>query len=417
MKIIEHKKQLKIAFLVNEFPCISETFILDQITGLLELGHKVHIFAYGKANNIQKQHAVISKYGLLNKAEYFAPIPEDRLTRLWKFSRIFLRQILRHPIWLLRCLNFRKYGVYESLNHLFLFEPLMDETYDVIHCQYGPIGKSWVYLKEIMDVKIFTSFRGYDLTKFVHENHPSVYGELFKRGDVFLPVCNHFSERLQEFGCPKERLHVLHSGVDVSKYQYKERTFDFQREIKLLSVGRLVEKKGIQYAIYAIEKLVKKYPNVHYTIVGTGKIEHELKQLTQSLRLEDNIHFIKNLVDEEMKEIYYQSQIFILPCVQAQDHDQEGIPNVLKEAMATGLPVISTRHSGIPELIEDGKSGFLVPERDIKGLVSKCEYLISHPQRCAEMGRAGRRFVEENFDILKLNQRLVELYQSLSMVF
>jgi colanic acid/amylovoran biosynthesis glycosyltransferase len=124
------------------------------------------------------------------------------------------------------------------------------------------------------------------------------------------------------------------------------------------------------------------------------------------------MRFINGLVDDEMRAVYDRAQIFILPCVQAQDHDQEGIPNVLKEAMATGLPVISTRHSGIPELIHDGIFGFLVPERDVDALAEKCEYLISHPRRCVEMGRAGRKFVEENFEISKLNRELGELYTS-----
>jgi colanic acid/amylovoran biosynthesis glycosyltransferase len=105
-----------------------------------------------------------------------------------------------------------------------------------------------------------------------------------------------------------------------------------------------------------------------------------------------------------------KTHIYILASVTAQDGNQEGIPVSLMEAMATGLPVISTRHSGIPELVQDGISGFLVPERNVDSLVSKCEYLITHPEQRVEMGRAGREFVEENFNIRKLNRRLLELY-------
>jgi len=408
---IKMKKHLNIAFIVNEFPCISEMFILNQIIGLLDLGCRVHIFALNKATDCQMQHEAIAKYDLLNKIRYFPSIPEKRLSRLVKFLSVTARHIFRHPKWILRCLDFRKYEVHEALNHLFRSEPLIDGNYDVIHCQYGVIGKDWIYLKEIMKVKMVTSFRGYDLEKFVHDNQPSVYEELFKKGDAFLPVCVYFSNKLRDLNCSEERIHVLRSGINVSEYQYRERAFDFQKKIEILSVGRLVEKKGFKYAIYAIEKLVKKYPNIQYTIVGEGALELELKLLVQSLKLENNIHFIKGMVNGELKEAYYQAQIFILPCVQASDRDQEGIPNVLKEAMATGLPVVSTWHSGIPELVEHGISGFLVPEGDVEGIVKNCEHLISHPQRCAEMGQAGRRFVEENFEISKLNQRLVGFYE------
>ena len=126
--------------------------------------------------------------------------------------------------------------------------------------------------------------------------------------------------------------------------------------------------------------------------------------------MENHIHLAGPLPSAEIKELMNKAHIFLLASVTASDGDQEGIPVSLKEAMATGLPVISTRHSGIPELVQDGISGLLVPERDVDALAEKCEYLIQHPQRCMEMGRAGRKFVEENFEISKLNQGLVELY-------
>lgn len=408
MKTAKPKKELKIAFIVNEFPCISELFILNQITGLLELGQDVHIFAY-RADDNPKQHAAISKFGLLNKTKYFASIPQSRLRRLSEFLRILLQHFLRRPVRIWRCLNFRKYGIFESLNHLFLLEPLVNEDYDVIHCQYGTLGRNWVHLKEIMDVKFVTSFRGYDLTKFVKKNHPAVYAELFKKGDAFLPVCAYFARRLQELGCPKERIYVHYSGVDTRKFSFREWKID-NGEIKIFTIGRLVEKKGLEYSIRAVAKLVQRYPAIQYTIAGGGPLRSPLENLIHELGMENHIHLAGPLPSAEIKELMDKAHIFILASVTARDGNQEGIPVSLKEAMATGLPVISTRHSGIPELVEDGKSGFLVEEKDIEGIANKCEYLIAHPERCAEMGRAGRRFVEEKFEISQLNQRLIGLY-------
>ena len=400
---------LNIAFIVNDFPCVSETFILNQITGLLELGNKVRIFAYEKVNDLQKQHAEVSKYDLLNKTEYFAPIPQKRPARALKFLRILSRLAIRRPAWISRCLQFKKYGVYESLNHLFLLEPFMRENYDIIHCQYGTIGKNFIYLKEIMDTKIFTSFRGYDLTRFVKENGPSVYEELFKRGDAFLPVCDYFARRLRELGCPPERIHIHYSGIDTTKFAFRDRQID-DRGIKILTVGRLTEKKGLEYSIRAVARLVARYPAIPYIIAGEGPLRPQLEDLICKLGMEKHVHLAGSLPAEEIKELLNNAHIFVLASVTAESGDQEGIPGSLKEAMATGLPVIATRHSGIPELVQDGVSGFLIPERDVDALAGKCEYLISHPQRRAEMGRAGRKFVEENFEISKLNRELVELY-------
>lgn len=404
-------RRLNIAFIVNDFPCISETFILNQITGLLELGHNVRIFAYKKAADLQKQHAEVSKYDLLNKAEYFAPIPRNRLARSLKFLRIFLRQIFKHPVGILKCLRFKKCSVYESLNNLFQLEPLLEKNYDIIHCQYGTIGKSMISLKEIMDVKIFTSFRGYDLTSFMNENHPSVYKELFSKGDAFLPVCDYFARKLRELGCPPERIHVHYSGIDTTKFTFRERPID-NRGISIFTVGRLTEKKGMEYSIKAVAKLVARYPAIQYTIAGEGSLRSALEGLIHELGMEKHIHLAGPLPSKEIKELLNNAHIFVLASVTAGNGDQEGLPVSLKEAMATGLPVISTLHSGIPELVQDGISGFLVPERDVDALAEKCEYLIQHPQRCREMGRAGRKFVEENFEISKLNQELVALYFS-----
>ena len=105
--------------------------------------------------------------------------------------------------------------------------------------------------------------------------------------------------------------------------------------------------------------------------------------------------------------------ILLVPSVTAQDGDQEGTPAVLMEALAQGIPVISTYHSGIPELVQDGISGFLVPERDTNALAEKIIYLLEHQEIWAEMGKAGRKYVEENFDTNKLNDRLIKIYQQL----
>jgi colanic acid/amylovoran biosynthesis glycosyltransferase len=116
---------------------------------------------------------------------------------------------------------------------------------------------------------------------------------------------------------------------------------------------------------------------------------------------------------EEVIQVLTQTHILIAPSVTAADGDEEGIPNTLKEAMAMGLPVISTVHAGIPELVEDGVSGFLVPERDVEALADRLERLVDHSETWAAMGRAGRRQIEAEFDIERLNDELLVLYQDM----
>lgn len=107
------------------------------------------------------------------------------------------------------------------------------------------------------------------------------------------------------------------------------------------------------------------------------------------------------------------SDLFLAPSVTSQDGDTEGIPVAIMEAMARGLPVLSTRHAGIPELVEDGKSGFLVPERDPDALAKKLAYLVQHQDLLPKMGRAGRNFIERHHDIEKLNDQMVQMFHQL----
>ena len=136
-----------------------------------------------------------------------------------------------------------------------------------------------------------------------------------------------------------------------------------------------------------------------------------MERLISDLGIENKVHLLGWLDKDEVIRLTDGSHIFILSSVTAKSGDQEGQGVVLQEAQAMGLPVLSTLHDGIPEGVVDGKSGFLVPEGDIDALAEKLEYLIEHPERWLEMGQFGRKFVEENYDIKRLNQQLVEIYQ------
>ncbi|GAH59092.1 unnamed protein product, partial [marine sediment metagenome] len=163
----------------------------------------------------------------------------------------------------------------------------------------------------------------------------------------------------------------------------------------------------------AIAKIVRKYKKIEYIIAGEGPLRNELEGLVSKFKIEKYVKFLGAVEQKEVLKLYQQAHIFVLPSVTASNRDQEGIPVVLMEAQATGLPVISTYHSGIPEGVLDGKSSFLVPEKDVDALAEKIEYLIEHPEIWADMGKTGRKYVEEKYDINKLNQKVVEIYQNL----
>ncbi|MBW2742314.1 MAG: glycosyltransferase [Deltaproteobacteria bacterium] len=188
--------------------------------------------------------------------------------------------------------------------------------------------------------------------------------------------------------------------------------FDNKKVTNLITVG-FTEKKGLEYGIRAVAKLVSSGHNLHYNIVGDGQLKGKIQSLINDHNMENVVTLCGFRDQTELIDLVADADFMIAPSITTATGDQEGIPNVLKEAMATGLPVISTRHAGIPELVHEGISGFLVPERDIDALAEKMNFLIRHPEKAVEMGKAGIAFVRQEYDIDKLNDRLVMRYESL----
>jgi len=304
-----------------------------------------------------------------------------------------------------------KFGKGGKLDTFIKIKPFLRKKYDIVHCQFGLLGTKFSELIRLLDAKLITSFRGYDISKVLESKSEIYYEQLFQKGHLFLPVCGYFKNRLESLHCPVDRIKVLYSGIDTSMFTFDERLFDFKQKVDVLTVGRLTEKKGIKFAVMAVAEALKKYPNIRFTIVGQGDERGVIEDLSKELGIEHKVKFIDWVSHEELRNLYSQSDIFILPSVTANNADQEGIPNVIKEAMATGLPVISTRHSGIPELIEDGVNGLLVNECDVNDLTAKIFYLIENPEKCRQLAQEGRRTVVRYFDSRTLNKQLKEIYE------
>ena len=412
-KSIQNKLSMKIAFIVGGFPTLSETFILNQITELLDLGHDVEIFAQSNPKD-KKVHPDVEKYRLMDRVHYFA-MPQNKIKRILKAMFLIIKNFHKAPLKILKSLNVFKYGKTAlSLKLLYLLIPFLDKKFDILYCHFGTNGILGTYLKEIgINGKLVTTFHGYDMSSFIISNGNNVYKKLFLNGDLFLPISDYWKKKLIRLGCNEKKIIVHRMGINLEKFKFSERRKQFGESIKILAMGRLVEKKGHEYTIQAIAKIIKKYKNLEYIIAGGGPFRSKLENLISELGIKSYIKFLGAVEQNEVLKLYQQAHIFILPSITASNGDQEGIPVVLMEAQATGLSIISTYHTGIPEVIVDGKSGFLVPEGDADALADRLEYLIEHPEIWPDMGRYGRKYVEEKYDIKKLNQQLVKIYQNL----
>jgi colanic acid/amylovoran biosynthesis glycosyltransferase len=406
---------MKIAFIVDAFPNVSETFVLNQITGLIDLGHMVEIFA-GARSPETKMHQEIEDYGLLKRTYYHNEVPRNSVYRTIKSFLLFILLFPRYPMVILRSLNLLRYGRDASSLNLFYKAALFlrKGDFDIIHCHFGPNGMLGVLLKEMgIPGKILTTFHGYDVYKYVSRKGKGVYRSLFSQGDLFLPISDYWKRRLMKLGCPQDKLIIHHMGVDIDRFELRLRGLDSGEKVNVLTVARLIPKKGLEYSIRAVARTLDVYPNIRYEIVGDGPMQKELENLVASLGVERQVSLSGWKVGAELAVSLRKAHIFLLHSVTDSEGNMEGIPVSLMEAQAVGLPVVSTYHSGIPELVSNEKSGFLVPEKDVVAMAQRLEYLVKHPDVWANMGREGRKIIEKRFDIARLNKKLVRIYADL----
>lgn len=409
---------MKIAFIVGQFPALSVSFIINQIKGLIDRGHEVDIYALdGAPEGLSKVHPIVAEYRLLERTYYPPARPKNVLLRQLKTVGLLLANLPKNPWVLLPLLSKKRFGK-EARRQILFYRSipfLRRESYDIIHCQFGLFGIMGLAFRQLglIEGKLITGFRGYDISRYLQKRGDRVYDQLFKQGDFFLANCEFFRQRAIKLGCDEDKIVILGSGIDCSKFAFTPRHFPEDGQVKIVTTGRLVEKKGIEYGIRAMASLAETYPNLEYNIIGDGKLREHFEKLIAELNVGNIVKLVGWKQQEELIEILDNCHILIAPSVTAADGNQDAPVNTLKEAMAMGLPVIGTLHGGIPELIEDGKSGFLVPERDSEAIAEKLRYLLEHPEIWSDMGKAGRDYVEEKYDMYKLNQQLVDIYQSL----
>ena len=409
---------MKIAYITGSFPSRSETFVAKQIAGIAARGHEVDVYTVlpPEAESVQAKAGPATAWRTLPLY-----VPGKGSARIARIAATALVDGLRAPGVMLRVVrHVVRRGLRGAPRLIVSALELVRRgrpRYDVIHAQFGPYGVFAANLVEAGAIRgpIVTSFRGYDATKNVQANL-SAYRRLYRCGALFLPVSNSLAQRLVATGCGPERIRIHRSGISVAALPFAPRTGRRANVTKLITVGRLVEKKGVRYAMEAVAQVIRAGRPVHYQIVGDGPLRKGLEDLAGELGIRESVEFAGWKPHDEVLTLLADADVLIVPSVTAADGDEEGIPNVAKEAMALGLPVVATRHGGTPELIEDGVSGVLVPERDSAWLAKALIELIDHPERWAGMGEAARRRVEAEYDIDKLNDELVMLYQQVCRV-
>lgn len=283
----------------------------------------------------------------------------------------------------------------------------------LLHAHHGQLGVLLLPFKEATQLPLVTSIRGRDATL---ANQPIGYLDnmkmLFEQGERFFPVCQYLADRLIDWGCPPEKIRVLYGGVDLKQFYYSPPNVNGTSQ-HILSMGRLVEKKGHHILMRAFQKIKNNFPNATLTIIGSGEMDENLRSLAVELNLGHSFRLINHLPKDQVREQMAQADVFCAASLVASNGDVEGIPNILKEAMAAGLPVISTNHAGIPEMITHNQEGILVQENNVHQLAIALEFMLTNRQLWERYSRAARARIEQNFELNKQLKQQADFYNEL----
>jgi len=280
----------------------------------------------------------------------------------------------------------------------------------LIHAHFGTDGLRALSLAERLGLPLITSLRGYDVTRSRSALLRSARwswmlyalgeGRLQRHGALFLAVSDALRRQAIGRGYPAERTITHYNGVDLTRFPAGPGGPN-----QILFVGRLVEKKGVETLLEAFAIVRRARPEASLVIIGDGPLQSRLQAVAGP-----GVQFLGALGQEAVGDWMRRSTLLAAPSVTARDGDAEGLPNVVVEAAASALPVVGSDHSGIPEAIVQGETGFIVPERDAEALAERLEAILSSADLRGRMAFAARRMVQERFDFARQMRRLEEIY-------
>ena len=281
----------------------------------------------------------------------------------------------------------------------------------LLHIYFGHIAVHLLPLIRAWKHSSIVSFHGADV--MVDMNKPAYREATLQMLDaVTLVLVRSESLRraLVDLGCDPKKIEIQRTGIPLDEFPFRDRAVPTNGGWRFVQAGRLIEKKGLPVTLRAFEIFVRQYLNATLTIAGEGPLLRELKSLARELKIAERVSFTGFLSQRQLREIYYRSHIFLHPSQTGRDGNQEGIPNSMLEAMATGLPVFATEHGGIPEAIRHGVSGVLVPERDEFALVETLLEAVQDPRVLSGIAQTGADAGRKEFDLQQQAHRLEEIY-------
>lgn len=390
---------MRILFVCADFSVLSQTFVYDRAVGLRDAGHEVYVACIKRSMASERPFDAVLT---LRKANRFLRI-------LRQASARFIRAISSKLRFSLAVTTNLEIAYATSL------QCMVDELDpDIIHAEFGQMGVLANRIALRAGKRLIVYMHGYDITQLPSDERWRIaYERMWRPGVLIMTPSSYMRNQVIALGAQPKQVVVQHNGISLAKWPYSNVSERFSGAVSFLFVGRLVEKKGPRELLKAFSILREVAPDViaDLVICGSGPLENTLREDALGLHLQDHVKILGGCSSEEIQNWMARAHILVQHSVTAKSGDMEGLPVSLTEGAASGLPIISTRHSGIPELVVDGVNGFLVNEHDVQAMADRMITLARTPALWAPMGQASRKMIEEKFEqsvVLHRYQTLVE---------
>jgi colanic acid/amylovoran biosynthesis glycosyltransferase len=283
---------------------------------------------------------------------------------------------------------------------------------DVMFVEYGTSGLTVLDACRKANIPLCVGFYGYDVfLKKVRANYTNAYRELFQYGSFFLAQSESIKVDLVNMGCDDTKI-IVNACPPVDDFMDFTATLDTKN---VLCVGRFVDKKAPYLSLLAFTEVLKKHPNARLIMAGDGPLWQCTRELASYYGISDKVDFLGVIDRAKQIELFKSTAVFIQHSIEAQNGDREGAPVVVMEAGMAGIPVVSTLHSGIPEVVLDQQTGFLVKERDVKDMADKISLLLDDRKLATEMGKKAKSFVSDKFNMTSHINGLKKMLQDASL--
>lgn len=409
-------KKLRIAFVVNNFPAVSEPFILNRMIALINKGHDIAIYSYDKRIG-DLNHGLVDQHNLIEKCNYYKI---GELRRIILFFLQFFEKICKKvnffpsklPDWFFE----KRFAL--RYDPAFWFKNDTN-SFDAIEVHYGFNAVPLAYYKSkghFCTSKLIVTFHGCDLIPSQLSRYKIAYKMVFDHFDAITVNSPYLKELMCSICKNKEKVYQVPMGImpakflpDITKHQTAA-----NNDFIVLFVGRLIDWKGPDLAIEIINELVKErgYSNIHLRIVGDGNMKEQLANMISNYGLEQNVYLAGSLSQEMLFDEFAHAKVFLLPGLHnpiTGRAETQGL--VIQEAQSMEVPVVVSDAGGMKYGLIDGKTGFVVKQKDAKGFADKIEYLVNNESVRMEMGKAGRSFIIEHFDSHKIADTLLDIYK------